>query len=180
MQDRGAIGLSASISLHDRQEPAWCRIADRWRRRCSRRQRRRRTHHRRKQQPRHNARTGSHGHNLRWRNCCGCSCWRCSSRRELRHRESWLGRCDRDHAVLQHRRDEAHRRCHEEVRPRAAGGKSGRRTTEGRTTRKTRRRATGTEPWRRTGEHRWRTRRRSELRECGGGGHDSGAEQHAR
>jgi hypothetical protein len=119
MQDRGAIGPSASISLHDRQEPACSHIADKRRRSSSRRQRRRRIYHRRKQQPRHNARTGSHGRNRRWRNRCGCSCWRCSSRRELRHRESWLDHRDRDHAVLQHRRDEALRRCYEEVRPRA-------------------------------------------------------------
>ena len=45
--------------------------------------------------------------------------------------------------------------------PWKARGKSGRRPTEWRTTRETRRRTTGTEARRRTGEHRRRTRRRT-------------------
>jgi hypothetical protein len=44
---------------------------------------------------------------------------------------------------------------------RKAGGKSGRRTTKGRTTRETRGRTTGTEARRRTGEHGRRTWKRT-------------------
>jgi hypothetical protein len=62
-----------------------------------------------------------------------------------------------------------------------ARGKSGRRTTEGRTTRKTRRRATGTEARRRTGEHRrWARRRAGQLCKRRKWLERRGTEQHAR
>jgi hypothetical protein len=80
------------------------------------------------------------------------------------------------------------RRCARGPPWRKAHGKSRRRAARRRTTRETRRRTTGTEArrrtagaetWRRTGKHRWRARRRSELRECGVRHGDDGAEQYA-
>jgi hypothetical protein len=71
------------------------------------------------------------------------------------------------------------RRCGREATGWKASDRSGRRTTEGRTTgAEARRRTTGTEARRRTSECRRRTRGRPELRECGVRRGD--AEQHAR
>jgi hypothetical protein len=64
------------------------------------------------------------------------------------------------------------RRCARGATGRKGGGRSGQRTTNGRTT--------GTGARRMTGEHRRRTRRRAELRQSSIGRRDGGTEQHAR
>ena len=121
MQDRGAQAPSASISFHDRQERVWCRIACMWTRSSNHRRRRHKIRHRHKPQPpQHRASAGSHGH--RYRNYFERSCRRYRPRRDPRHRENWLGRYARDHAIRQHPRDEAdHPRSLAEVRPRRHG-----------------------------------------------------------
>jgi hypothetical protein len=64
------------------------------------------------------------------------------------------------------------RRCARAAMGRKASDRSGRRTTEGRTT--------STEAWRKTSEHRRRTRWRAELSERGSWRGDDRTEQHAR
>jgi hypothetical protein len=121
LQDRGAKGPPASISFHDRQERVWCRIGCMWTRSSNHRRRRHKIRHRHKPQPpQHRASAGSHGHSCR--SYFERSCWRYKPRRDPRHRENWLGRHARDHAIRQHPRDEAdHPRSLAEVRPRRHG-----------------------------------------------------------
>ena len=118
--------------------------------------------------------------------CFERSCWRYKPRRDLRRRENWPGRHARDHAIRQHHRDEAdHRRCRAEVPPRPHGAAGQRQVRPTNRRGEHRRRLDreedpGTEAWRRTSEHRRRTRRWAELRQCSIGCCDDGSEQYAR